>query len=484
MLMADIQQLDNGVWRMLAEEAMEAVFVFDKEGNVLFANATALQETRYQSGCDNLKISIVYPDVVDDSGESFVWKKDKDNAFSTMAYRKNKTCYPVDIRCFEWNDGKAFYGIIVATDRTKQKDFESKWKLEKDERTETAKAKDEFVANITHELRTPLNGMKGLASNLLETELTNAQMQNLKIILSCCDNMIAIVNDILDFTKMQNPEFSLEKRGFNLINAINETIELHKPAILAKGLKYMFSMAEDVPEYVRGDEIRLKQILNNLLSNAVKFTSEGHIAFDVSVTKITEKTTELFFAVMDTGIGIDKKDRNKLFKKFSQVDSSISRKYGGTGLGLSITRQLVEMMGGRIDVESEKGKGSLFSFSVIFENADSEDADEDMIKTANMKIKREKSEEIKKKNHGREADAGINKPNKEYIMEMLEKIILCIELDIFDKAEAFSKTLKDKLADGLQRQRAFQLLLAVRRGDSAEALTYAEAFVQELGGED
>lgn len=483
MLMADIQQLDNGVWRMLAEEAMEAVFVFDKEGNVLFANVTALQETRYQNGCDNLKISIVYPDVVDDSGDSFVWKKDKDNAFSTMAYRKNKTCYPVDIRCFEWNDGKEFYGIIVATDRTKQKDFESKWKLEREERTETAKTKDEFVANITHELRTPLNGMKGLASNLLETELTPAQTQDLKIILGCCNNMIAIVNDILDFTKMQNPGFTLEKRAFNLIEAIKETIELHKPAILTKGLKYMFSMADDVPEYVRGDEVRLKQILNNLLSNAVKFTSDGHIAFDVSVTEIKDKTTELFFAVMDTGIGIDKKDKSKLFKKFSQVDSSISRKYGGTGLGLSITRQLVEMMGGRIDVESEKGKGSLFSFSVIFENADSADEDEEPIRIANIEANKETRTETKKKSAGMAGNMVAVSPDKTYITEMLEKIILCIEMDIFDKAEVFSKTLKDKFADGIQRQKAFQLLLAVRREDAAEALTHAEELMKEFEGE-
>ena len=176
--------------------------------------------------------------------------------------------------------------------------------------------------------------------------------------------MNKIIDNVLDFSKLDAGKFTLEPRRFHFRNMLDYVKEQHIGRITEKGLDFFMTVSPQAPEYIVGDELRIVQILNNLLSNALKFTSVGKITLQALKTARVDDKTELFFIVSDTGIGIAEEDRDKLFRSFSQVDASISRKYGGTGLGLNICRQLVELMGGSIEVESRRGGGSVFSFSI------------------------------------------------------------------------------------------------------------------------
>lgn len=229
---------------------------------------------------------------------------------------------------------------------------------------EIHKERNEFVANVTHELRTPVNGVMGLAQNLLDTDLSIEQRESVEIITQCCDNMIKIINNILDFSKLQAGKFTIENREFSFHQMMDSLVKVNMPQVDSKGIKLICNVSADIPDMLIGDELRITQVLNNLMSNAIKFTSVGQIVINVVKTIELDDEIELFFMVIDTGIGIAQNEMDKLFKSFSQADASITRKFGGTGLGLSIVKSLVEMMGGTINVESEKGRGSTFSFSV------------------------------------------------------------------------------------------------------------------------
>jgi len=281
-----------------------------------------------------------------------------------------------------------------------------------------------------------------------------------------------MINNFLDYAKLTNEKMVLEQREFDLRACINTIIESNRPQINEKGLQLLVYISDDIPNKVVGDELRLTQILNNLLSNAVKFTMVGHVALELVKLSETASHVELFFMVMDTGIGIRHEDKDRLFQSFTQVDGSITRRFGGTGLGLAISKKLVEAMGGTIDLESEKDKGSTFSFTVrlalpadeVGNNSRNErqpDISYDVIHPVGEEVRVGEigtRREIPKSSWSEDA-------LKKQLPMLLEKLSLCIEMDSWHKAEELAYQMKKQIPSEQSdlQKKVFRLLLTVRK---------------------
>ena len=227
-------------------------------------------------------------------------------------------------------------------------------------------SKSDFLANMSHEIRTPMNGILGMLLLLEGTKLDEEQKEFINSIRSSGNGLLLVINDILDLSKLEAGKLSIDNHAFSIEDIINEVCFLLDPQISSKGLTIKSEISENIPSAFMGDSLRLKQIIINLMSNAIKFSKEGVIELSVSTKKCAQKPNYHFITVnvKDSGIGISQENQEKLFKPFSQVDSSISRKYGGTGLGLTICSQLIKQMNGTIKVVSQLNRGSTFTFSI------------------------------------------------------------------------------------------------------------------------
>ncbi len=233
-------------------------------------------------------------------------------------------------------------------------------------------SKSRFLANVSHELRSPLNGILGLNEMLIESGLPPAQRRLAELLQQSADGMLAIVNDLLDLSKTEAGHFEIEARPFELPALVNATVQLHLPRASAKDLVLTATLAPGLPAWVKGDPLRLRQVLTNLIGNAVKFSTHGRIRVNVEPCAATDGLAGVRFAVSDEGPGIAPEDQRRIFEPFVQGDASNTRAHGGTGLGLSICREIVTRIGGEIGVESEPGRGSTFWFTLAFEPAEPE----------------------------------------------------------------------------------------------------------------
>jgi len=283
--------------------------------------------------------------------------------YETVLLKKDGTRLNVLLKGFSFTHTKKRRRMVSFVDLTEIKEKERSLELSKKRAEESTKTKSEFLANMSHEIRTPMNGILGMSYLALQTDLNLKQKHYIEKIEESAKSLLEIINDILDFSKIEAGKLTIEKTNFNLVKVIDQAINLIEYDINDKNLELIVNYDESVGKNFYGDQLRLGQILNNLLSNAIKFTDRGEIG--IYISRVSDNYFR--FEVSDTGIGISQEQQSKLFQLFSQADGSITRKYGGTGLGLCISKQIVQLLDGKIWVESQLGVGSRFIFEVYLQ---------------------------------------------------------------------------------------------------------------------
>jgi PAS domain S-box-containing protein len=361
------------------------IFRIDPDSRIAYANQAASRLLGY-TGQELMAMTI--PDIAPQWTQEFwehqglpMLRMKRVNRFETEHVRKDGTRYPVEVICYlaEFEDAEHYYAFF--TDISERKSAEAEIHRHREhleelvqertleltvakEQAEVAnQAKSEFLANMSHEIRTPLNGVIGMLNLLLDTDMTSEQLDFADTATSSAAALLSIINDILDFSKIEAGKLDFEYIGFDLREIMEDLTETLVLQAQEKDLEVTCFLDPQVPSMLQGDPWRLRQVLLNLATNALKFTQTGEVSIRATVKTRTSTKVEIHFAVTDSGIGVPESLSHRLFKPFSQVDSSTTRKFGGTGLGLAICKKLVDMMGGRIGVESRPGNGSKFWFT-------------------------------------------------------------------------------------------------------------------------
>lgn len=353
-------------YQLLSQNANDIILFADFNGYVIEANDAAARAYGYEKE-ELLGRSIFYlinPDPRLPVGAGQCQSDTKGIYYEAVAYRKDGSTFAAEVSMQGAEIGGSKVLMAIVRDMTERRRVNEELKQAKEAAESANRAKSEFLANMSHEIRTPLNGMIGMIDLTLLTDLTEEQKENLSIAKECAGTLLNLINDILDFSKIEAGKLAMENIDFDIRDMIEQVVKHHIVKAREKGLKLEYHVSGALPQMVRGDPYRLKQVINNLLGNAVKYTDSGEVGLSAELLWKSDKYVKLEFQIFDTGIGMTSKDMEKLFNSFTQVDSSHTRKYGGTGLGLAISKQLIEMMGGAIRVNSKKGKGSTFYFSV------------------------------------------------------------------------------------------------------------------------
>ncbi len=451
----------DNLTQYVVEHMDELLIYFDHTGIITYANQAASSALEFGDELVGNHISELFPNNFWYAEPGFGTDVTFDSETQElMVYRMNKTCFPIDAKFIDTHDN--IY-ICLSKDITRRTFLQKRIKQVEQDAEDAMKVKSEFVANVTHELRTPVNGLLGNTRELLSRVEEPECLRILDLMERGCNDMNALINNILDFSKLEAGKFTLEIREFDFRKMIDYMKSNHLHKITEKGLELFVTISPEVPSRIIGDELRIVQVLNNLLSNATKFTSVGKIAVEVVKTAQILNRAELFFLVTDTGIGISQENQDKLFKSFSQVDASISRRYGGTGLGLNISKQLVEMMGGTIDVQSTVNQGTMFSFSVWVELPDEESGNA----TATVDRETVMSNALHRQEEGTQIVAFGSEANLEELRKNMSKLVLCVEMDNWEKAETFMIAIKQLTDSAPQeiRTKALRLKMSVQKAD-------------------
>jgi len=390
--MLENTSLGPDVLRTLIDLLPDRIYVKDLHGHYLLDNAAHMRFVGMKSVQDVVGKTVYdfYPPEIarqyeaDDlqvlqSGQSLVGREEPNVDAQGHARWNNTSKVPLKDA-----QGKVIGLVCISRDVTERKDFETKLlqanaelernqavlrttgeelRIAKEEADRANHAKSEFLANMSHEIRTPMNGIIGMTELLINTELGPQQREYLHLVEQSADALMRLLNDILDFSKIEAGKLELESIPFQLRDVLGDTLQALTARAAQKRLELAYHIPAEVPDALVGDPGRLRQIVVNLVGNAIKFTAQGEVVVRVALESRTEETAVLHVTVSDTGIGIPPEKQSLMFQAFTQADSSMSRRYGGTGLGLAISAQLTQLMGGRMWLESEAGKGSTFHFT-------------------------------------------------------------------------------------------------------------------------
>jgi PAS domain S-box-containing protein len=361
-------------WRAVTQSAMDAIVIADNSGRIVTWNRGA--ETTFGYTANEVigkPLDLLMPERyreahqkgmtrVNTTGESRFMGK----LLELHGLRKDGREFPLELLLTTWKVGADTFYSGNLRDITERKRVEVELRGAKEAAEAASRSKSEFLANMSHEIRTPMNGVIGMSELLLDTPLDAEQREYAETIGNSADLLLTIINDILDFSKIEAKHLTLEALDFNLRDAMSNALQPLGPRAAKKGLELACDVLANVPDNVVGDPSRLRQVVNNLVGNSIKFTDSGEVVLRVELASQTPDEIELHFSIRDTGIGIPADKHELIFEPFGQADGSTTRKYGGTGLGLTIATKLVEMMGGRIWVESCPGQGSTFHFLARF----------------------------------------------------------------------------------------------------------------------
>jgi two-component system sensor histidine kinase/response regulator len=365
-------------YRYLIENADDIIYQTNKEGQFSIVNPAGLRAIKYNSEeiTGRPFLDLVHPDYREKTKEFYnrqFLAKTPNTYYEFAARAKDGSEIWIGQNVQLILDAEGLKGFqAVARDITGQRELEKQLEKARDTALTTARLKSEFLANMSHEIRTPMYGVTGMVDLLFDTELSDTQRYYVESIRFSGDQLLNVINDILDFSKIEAGKLSFETIDFDLHRVVERTVETFAERAALKKIELGALISPETPKFLRGDPSRLQQILSNLVGNAVKFTERGEIFVEVGLADGEEEDAMIRVSVTDTGIGIAEESRQILFQPFSQSDGSMARKYGGTGLGLAISSQLVEMMDGKIGVESKPGAGSTFWFTARLKQASEE----------------------------------------------------------------------------------------------------------------